>query len=150
MKLDGQKRIAAKVLKCSPDRIRFDTERLEDISKAIRRVDIRGLISQGAISKIPARGTSRGRARHNIGQKQKGKQDGHGSRKGRSTARLPAKGVWINKVRLQRRVLKYLRDNEKITTPVYRELYMKSKGGFFRSKRHLWLYINEHNMMSKK
>ncbi len=150
MKLDVQKRIAGKILKCSPKRIRFDTSRLEDISKAIRRLDIKSLINQGAITKLPAKGVSRGRARHNSAQKQKGRRRGHGSRRGKKTARLPAKEVWMDKIRLQRRILKHLRDNQKIALQTYGELYLKAKGGFFRSKRHLWLYITEHKLQIKK
>ena len=42
--------------------------------------------------------------------------------------------------------MKYLREKEIIEKKVYRDLYLKSKGGFFRSKRHLKLYIDEHGL----
>ena len=49
----------------------------------------------------------------------------------------------MNKIRLQRNFIKSLRDNGSVTSADYHELYMKSKGGFFRSLRHLKLYTSE-------
>ena len=63
MDLSNQKRLAADLCKCSIKRIRFDEDRLEDIKEAITKVDIRGLINDRAIIKLPARGVSRSRAR---------------------------------------------------------------------------------------
>jgi ribosomal protein L19E len=42
-----------------------------------------------------------------------------------------------------------LKEKELITNQTSRELYLKSKGGFFRSKRHLKIYITEKNMVNK-
>ena len=81
--------------------------------------------------------------------KRKGKRTGAGSRKGKKTARLSKKDAWMNKVRLQRKFLKELRDKELITKSDYHSLYQKSKGGFFRSKRHIKLYIDEHRLIKK-
>ena len=41
----------------------------------------------------------------------------------------------MNHVRKQRKFIKELRDKKLITTVVYREMYNKVKGGFFRSKK---------------
>lgn len=144
MKLKLQKKLAANVLKCSPKRVVFDTEKLDEIKKAIRKVDIRGLVGQGIIWKNPAKGVSRARANYLAGQVSKGRRRGHGSRKGKKTARLPAKREWINRIRAQRETLSYLKENKKISNDVYKDMYMKAKGGFFRSRRHLLLYIKEH------
>lgn len=143
MKLDNQKRLAAQILKCSKKRIRFDPDRLSDIKEAITKVDIRGLIKDKAIIKIAVRGSSRGRARKRLAQRRKGKQRGEGSRKGSRGARLPAKREWINKVRTQRDLLKKLREKKVIDDKLYREFYLKLKGGFFRSRRHIKLYLEE-------
>ena len=147
MKLKLQKRLASVVLKCSPKRIVFDTSSLEEIKKSIRKADIRNLVSEGIINKSPAKGVSRGRARYHQVQVSKGRRRGHGSRKGKKSARLNSKGIWINKIRAQRAVLRYLQEKDQISTSIFRELYLKSKGGFFRSKRHLLLYIKEHNLV---
>lgn len=143
MKLNNQKRLAAQILKCSKKRIRFDTDRLSDIKEAITNVDIKGLIKDKAIRKVAVRGSSRGRARKRLEQRRKGKQRGAGSKKGSRGARLPAKREWINKVRSQRDLLKKLKEKKVIDDKTYREFYLKSKGGFFRSRRHIKLYLEE-------
>lgn len=143
MKLDNQKRLAAQILKCSEKRIRFDPDRLSDIKEAITKVDIRGLIKDKAIRKMPAIGVSRGRARKRLVQRRKGKQRGAGSRKGSRSARLPSKREWINKIRAQRELLNKLKEKKIIDDKLYREFYLKSKGGFFRSRRHIKLYLEE-------
>ena len=146
MKLDTQKRIAADVLKCSTKRVRFDPEALESISEAITKEDIRVLIKDGAIQKQPVKGQSRVRANKRLVQKRKGRRSGPGSHKGKKTARLPSKKDWMNRVRAQRNLLKDLRESGEISRKDYRDLYAKSKGGFFRSRRHINLFIDEHNM----
>lgn len=133
-------------MKCGEHRIRFDQDRLEDIKEAITKTDVRALISSGAISRKRLLNTSRYWARRRKEQKSYGKQKGFGSRKGKKTARLDPKAAWINKVRLQRAFIKSLRDSSRLALQDYHELYMKSKGGFFRSLRHLKLYTNERGM----
>ena len=39
-----------------------------------------------------------------------------------------------------------LKTGSKISDEVYKDLYRKSKGGFFRSKRHIKLYLTEHKL----
>ena len=144
---DVQRRLASKILKCGEHRIRFDPERLDDIKEAITKTDVRSLINQGAITRRRALNTSRFWTRKRKEQKSHSKQKGHGSRKGKKTARLPPKRVWINKIRLQRRYIKSLRDAKMISTTDYHELYMKSKGGFFRSIHHLKIYTQERGLL---
>lgn len=146
MKLDNQKKIAAQILKCSRKRIWLDPDRLSDIKEAITKVDIRSLIKEGAIIKKPKKGISRMRARKILVQKRKGRKKGYGSKKGKRTARLCRKESWINKIRAQRILLNELRDKKKISNKAYQELYIKAKGGFFRSRRHIMLYIKEHGL----
>lgn len=145
--LGVQRRLAAQILKCGKNRIRFEPDRLEDIKEAITKTDIRILINEGVISKKRLLNTSRFWARETKKQKSKSRQKGFGSRKGRKTARLNPKRSWINRIRLQRNFIKSLRDRNVITSGTYHELYMKSKGGFFRSLRHLKLYTNEKGLI---
>ena len=145
--LTTQKRLSAQILKCSPKRVKFDVNSLEDIKEAITKADIRGLINDKAIIKIQAEGVSRGRARKRDSQRRKGRQKGPGSRKGSRTARYPRKRAWIDRVRLQRKFLKLLRDKKVVDKKTYHDLYLKSKGGFFRSKRHIKLYMKEHGLI---
>lgn len=150
MKLDAQKKLAADVLKCSPKRVWFDPERLADIKESITKVDIKGLVKDKAIAKKPVKAVSRGRARVRQQQRRAGRRKGHGSRKGSANARASEKSVWINKIRAQRELLKKIKEKGLITGPVYRRLYEKSKGGFFRSKKHLKLYIEERHLAKEK
>ena len=147
--LDVQRRLAAQILKCGENRIRFDPDSLEDIKEAITKTDIRSLISNGLISRRRMHNTSRFWARKRKKQKSYSKQKGFGSRKGKKTARLNPKRTWMNKIRLQRDFIKSLRGKNMITSVAYHELYMKSKGGFFRSLRHLKLYTTEKGLIKK-
>ena len=145
--LDVQRRLAAQILKCGKNRIRFDAARLEEIKEAITKTDIRVLVKQGAVLKQRLHNTSRFWARRRKEQKRHGKQKGFGSRKGKKTARTEPKRTWINKIRLQRDFIKSLRDEGALLSSDFHELYMKSKGGFFRSLRHLKLYTKERGLI---
>lgn len=147
MNLAHQKRIAAEMLKCSEKRVWFDAEQLEDISRAITKSDIRGLIAIGAIKEKPIKGISKFRVRHNAAQRRKGRRSGHGSRKGAKGARSPRKRAWITQIRTLRKLLRHLREKELLTSATYQDLYLKSKGGFFRSKAHIKLYMKEHGLL---
>jgi large subunit ribosomal protein L19e len=145
-----QKRLAAKLLKCSPKRIVFDTSKATEIKESITKFDIRGLIKKKIITKKQIKGTSKVRARKTQIQKRKGRRKGLGSRKGKASARAKPKRVWINTVRAQRKFLKNLKSKGFITPADFRKLYAKSKGGFFRSVSHLKLFINEQGLIKKK
>jgi len=150
MKLATQKRLAASLLKCGLDRVRFRPEHLHDIKEAITKSDLRLLITDGIIFKEPMTGVSRVRARKIGAQKRKGLRRGHGSRKGTPNASTPDKEKWMNKVRSQRVFLKELRDKKHVSGATYRSLYRKSKGGFFRSRRHIKLYLDDQRLWQKK
>lgn len=149
MNLRNQKKLASKVMKGSPKRVRFDETRLADIKEAITKYDIKALMEDGAITEITKRGVSRGRARQRQSQRNKGRQRGQGLRKGKKTARLPRKLDWMNRIRLQREFLKELKEKELITNNTFRDLYLKAKGGFFRSKRHVKIYITENKLVTR-
>lgn len=149
MKLKLQKRLAAQILKCSTKRVWFDPNRLQDIKGAITKVDINSLIKDKAIKRKPVKGISRVRARKIKEQKRKGRQRGFGSRKGKKTATLSRKSSWIKRIRALRKLLIELKNKKEISRNVYQNLYLKAKGGFFRSRRHILLYIKEHNLGKK-
>lgn len=146
MKLAVQKRLASQILKCSPKRVKFNSERLADIKEAITKTDIRGLLGDKTVSAIPARGVSRSRANKKAAQKHKGLQRGPGKRKGKKTAINPPKKAWMTKIRLQRSFLRELKDKGYLEQEVYKNLYAKAKGGFFRSKRHIKIYLDDHKL----
>ncbi|MDP7141280.1 MAG: 50S ribosomal protein L19e [Candidatus Woesearchaeota archaeon] len=145
-----QKRLAAQILKCSPKRIKLDSLRMEDIKKAITKVDVRSLIKEKAIKRKAVTSISKSRIRKNKEQKRKGRQRGYGSRKGTKNLRMGKKRRWINLVRAQRELIKELKLRNRISTKSYRMLYLKIKSGFFRNKRHVKLYIGEQNLLEKK
>jgi|SRR3989344_3761298 len=149
MRLTIQKDLAAKVLKCGSGRVWINPERLADVKEAVTAEDIKSLIKAGLISKKQKIGISRVRARKRLVQKRKGRRAGQGSRKGKATARLPRKTKWIHKIRSQRNLLKELKYQGKITPSTFRLLFQKAKGGFFRSQRHIKLYIGERDLLLK-
>jgi large subunit ribosomal protein L19e len=150
MDLRLQKRLAGQVLKTSPKNVKINPASIADVKEAITKTDIRGLISRGEIVSKPIRSTSRGRIRYAKAQKRKGRRRGHGSRKGKFGARTDRKTDWMRKIRLQREFLKELKTKSIIPNDVFYNLYAKAKGGFFRSKRHIKLYMEEHNLANKK
>lgn len=137
MDLKNQKRMAAEILGCGVNRVWIDPNKIEDVADAITRADIRTAIDSGAIKALPVRGNSRGRIRHNLAQRRKGRQRGPGSRKGKAGARSPKKREWIQTIRPIRAELRDLRDTGKISKQTYRLFYRKAKGGQFKSRNHL-------------
>lgn len=142
-----QKRLASRVMKCGPGRVRFDPSKLAEIKEAITKFDIKRLINKGTIYKIQSQGISRARAKKSDIQKRKGRQSGHGSRKGKSTARHNPKTQWIANIRSQRELIKKLRDNKIVDKEGFRILYRRAKGGFFRSTNHIKIHIKEQEMV---
>jgi len=138
-----QKRLASDLLKVGKSRIVFNSDKIKEIKEAITREDIKGLIVKGYISVKKKKGVSRARAKKLHEQRKKGRRKGQGSRKGTKTARTPKKRAWINRIRPQRAFLKLLKEKDKITHKQFRKLYKLAKGGFFRSRRHLKLYLSK-------
>ncbi len=149
MDLRLQRRLAAAVLKCGQNRVWFDPTALEDIATAATKEDIRELIERGVIKRKPVKGVCRARINKKRMQKRKGRRRGHGSRKGKKTARMPRKRLWIIRIRAIRRRLRYLRDTGAIDRRTYRMLYRKAKGGEFRSVAHLNAYIEQMGLLKR-
>lgn len=144
-----QKRLAADILNVGEGRVWMDPDRITEISTAITRRDVKELIDDGVIESKPQNSTSRARARKRQDQRAKGRQKGPGTRKGSKGGRKPEKREWISKVRPLRRELRNLRDEGKIDSAVYRELYRKVKGGAFRSKSHLKTYLEKEGLVEE-
>ena len=142
MNLQTQKRIAAELLNVGKSKVKFDETRVNDIKEAITKSDIRSLIKEGVITKKAVNFQSRARARLIKKQKSKGNSKGPGS--------VKRKTLWVRKIRVLRGFLRELRAKGMLETKDYRNLSLRSKGGYFRSKRHLKLYINEKNIVKEK
>jgi large subunit ribosomal protein L19e len=145
MDLKVQKRLSAQIYGCSPDRVVFDNDRLDDIKQAITKRDLKLLMGDGAITKKPGNFTSKVHARKIAKQKSKGRRSGEGTKKGKSGVRFKPKQTWMRQIRVQREFVRLLLDKNIITRLAYRNLYLKCKGGYFRSRRHIKLFLQEHD-----
>lgn len=147
MKLDTKKRLAADILGIGVNRVWIDPTRSVDVSSAITRDDIRGLIKQGVIKAKPKSGISRGRLRARAIKRKAGRRSGPGTRKGAIGARAPRKGSWIRTVRPLRLRLKELKKEGVVSSKDYRKLYLMVKGGAFRSRSHLEAHLKERGIL---
>lgn len=136
--MTSQRRLAAKILKCGENRIWLATD--PRIKKAITRADIRRLIEDGLIKKMPIK---------HLAKKQVKKRKKAGSRKGAKGARQGKKEIWLKVVRPQRKLLRQLKLEKKISSTIYRKTYRMIKGGVFRSKHHMLEYLKEKEGVSK-
>jgi len=147
MNVSYQKRLAAEVAGVGVSRIWIDPEKLSVVQSAVTREDIKKLMRDGVIRVKPVKGVSRVRARERAQKRKKGLRKGPGSRKG-SLARVYRR-VRLNNVRAQRKFIKMLRAKKLISRRVYRELYLKIKGGAFSSTRHIRTYLEEHDLIKR-
>ncbi len=148
--LKTQRSIAADILGIGVNRVYIDPDAADEVQMALTRRDIRALIHSGAIKARKIKGISRGRARELHIKRIKGQRRGHGSRKGRKAARTDLRREWINRIRKQRAYLKVLRDKNFIDKATYRLLYLRAKGGMFRSANYLRMYIQDNRMSKRK
>lgn len=147
--LRSQRTIAAKVLKCGTGRVWIDPAGMERASSAITRQDVRSMINSGIIMKKRIIGTSRKRVRDQIIKKRKGRRRGPGSIKGALNAQVPRKRTWIRTIRPLRRYLFGLKVQGVLDTRMYRLLYRRCGGGFFRNKSHLGIYLEKEGIQIK-
>lgn len=148
MNLRSQKQLAARILKCGIGRVRVKSEK--EVQEAITREDIRNLIKKGLIWKVQKKGQKRDMLRKRLSQKGRGRGRGFGSRKGKAGARKPGKREWIKAIRSVRKSLKGLKESGMIGGRAYRKLYLMAKGGTFKSRRHLLIYLKEHELLKAK
>lgn len=152
MNLGKQKELASRALGVSKKRIKFNVEGPESVKslkEIISREDVRALLEDKVITKLNKKGNSRTSANHIQVQKNKGRRAGHGSRKGTANARFGEKQKWMIKIRALRASLQKLKAEGKLETKVFRELYKKAKGNFFRNKKHMNLYISQHKLLKE-
>lgn len=136
-----QKKLAAKILKVGKSRIWLDPEKKKEIEEAITRADIKKLIQKGYIKVLPEKIKKR--------EREKGKK-GIGSRKGKKYSKIPKKERWISTVRALRKFLKELREKNMITQETFKKTYKLVKGGMFRSRSHLKVYLEQRGLVKKR
>lgn len=137
-----QKELAAKILKVGVSRVWLDPTKMKDIEKGVTAIDIRKMIKKNMIKALPAK-------LHRPKEKQK-RRKGRGSRKGAMYAIIPRKTRWISTVRPLRRYLKELKTSNQIENSTYRKMRMLVKGGMFRNKSHLRVYLDQHELLKKE
>ena len=150
MKLDLQKILASKVTGAGKSRIKIDFEHRDKIKEAITKADIRDLLDEGVISVTPSKSNSRGRAKARLAARKKGRRRGQGKRSGTNNARNNSKSDWINRIRLQRKLLKSFKDRGLLESSDWKMLYLKAKGGFFKHKRQLLQYMDQNKLLKKE
>ncbi|HKR73362.1 MAG TPA: 50S ribosomal protein L19e [Candidatus Nitrosocosmicus sp.] len=131
-----KRELASRILGVGVNRIRFEPDKLDDVADSITRENIRALINSGSIWTATVRGTSRGRTRSKLESRKK-HGTGPGSKKGKKTARVGKKEVYVIKVRSMRRHLKILKERKDITNEQFWALYKKVNGAQVRSLSHL-------------
>lgn len=149
MNLGKQKQLAARALGVSTKRVKFNltAETKKDLKELISREGVKDLVADKAITVKAKKGNSRTAANKIATQKAKGLRSGHGNRKGTANARFKSKDKWIIKIRALRAQLLSLKKADRLTVAGYRELYRKAKGNFFRNKKHMALYIEQHDFL---
>jgi large subunit ribosomal protein L19e len=152
MAKDTIKRLAASILKVGQSRVWFDPSASKRISEALTRDDVRKLIEEGLIKKLPKKGVLKFHLKKKKSQKKKGRRRGPGSKKGTKKNRMDQKKLWIAKVRAQRKLLIGLKKAGKLLfTPslTFKKIYRKIKAGHFKSKRSLLLFFKENNLLKE-
>jgi large subunit ribosomal protein L19e len=137
-----QRRLASRVLGVGKSRIWMDPSKIEDIKKAITAADIRRLVKKGIIKVLPEK--------IKVREKVEKKRKGVGRRKGKKYSIVRRKERWINTVRPLRRMLKELKETNQIDNRTYRYVRKLIKGGMFKSRSHLRIYLEQHGLIKKK
>jgi len=137
-----QKKMAAQILKVGKNRVWQDPKHNKDIDAAITKADVRKMILKGWVKSLPEK-IHKPKERKTRGR-------GHGSRKGARYSIVNRKTRWISRVRPMRAMLQEMRAKQEIDNPTFKKLYSLIKGGMFRSRSHLRLYIEQNNLRVKK
>eukprot|EP00008_Paramoeba_atlantica_P003047 CAMPEP_0201487892 /NCGR_PEP_ID=MMETSP0151_2-20130828/16187_1 /ASSEMBLY_ACC=CAM_ASM_000257 /TAXON_ID=200890 /ORGANISM="Paramoeba atlantica, Strain 621/1 / CCAP 1560/9" /LENGTH=225 /DNA_ID=CAMNT_0047873061 /DNA_START=51 /DNA_END=728 /DNA_ORIENTATION=+ len=137
-----QARLAADILGCGRRRVWLDPNEASNIASANSRATVRRLIKDFFIIRKPKEIRSRARWARRKAAKRLGRHMGIGLRHGTKEARTPSKKLWIQRVRVLRRLLAKYREMRKIDKYLYRKLYISIKGNVFRNKRNLMEHIH--------
>lgn len=138
------KRAASHILGRGLNSIRIKLEATDDAAKALTKDDIRNLIKKGSIYAL--------KEKHNISQAGKdlrkaragGRKRGTGRRRGTRKARVGR--TWEKKVRSQRRLLKELKNMDKVDTKTFNTFYRLVKGNAYTTKAQMLLHLKEEGL----
>ncbi|MBI5228763.1 50S ribosomal protein L19e [Candidatus Micrarchaeota archaeon] len=141
MALSTVKRLAADIMKVGINKVRIDPGNTNRAEEALTRNDVRDLINDGVVFKLP-----KGGRRH----KESHRGRGQGSRKGTRAARTPPKEKWMAQVRSQRSYLAQLVSDGVLSKEHKRMVYMKIKSGIFKSKKTMHAYLKDNALLKEK
>lgn len=150
MSLKSQRRLAAEIMKVGETRVWIDPERIDYVEAAITREEIRKLIHEKVVKRLPATGVSRSRARLLAQKRKKGLRRGPGGKSGPARSKVSKKEVWMNRIRPIRRRLRDLKETRAISESTYRKLYDMSESGVFESKADLERYIKAKDLWRRR
>lgn len=139
MIVENQRRISAELLNVGKNKVWFDKNRLEDIKKAITRLDVKELIKEGAI-KVRIKRKSEKKKEEKIK-----KRRGIGNRKIRVSNR---KQKYVFKIRKLRKYIQDLFEKNTIDKAERAKLRIMARSGELRNLRHLQDYLT--SVMNKK
>ncbi|MCD6445621.1 50S ribosomal protein L19e [Candidatus Bathyarchaeota archaeon] len=148
--LRNQRRLAAEILKVGQNRVWIDPDRIDDVEAAITREEIKKLIHEGAIKRLPEKGVSRARARVLHEKRKKGRRRGPGRRSGGANAKISRKERWMSKIRALRKRLRELKEKKIITQSTYREAYVMASSGKFKSVADMEQHLKEQKLWRKR
>jgi len=137
MAINTVRRLAADIMHVGENKIRIKPGDIKDVEGALTRADVKGLIAKGSILKLKPQGRA--------STAKKGRR-GHGHRKGTV---LDPKGVWMEKIRAQRRFLGLLLESGALPKAQKKIIYRKLKSGIFRNKKAMFLFLKEGGMVAK-
>ena len=145
--LKTKRQLVSRILGVGANRVRFDSDHLDDVADAITRDNIRSLLTAKIIEIKSIKGTSRGRAHFKKHQRRR-RGTKQGSKKGRKGARIGKKEVYVKKIRAMRHQIKVSKSRKEITNKDYWNLYKQVGGNQVRNLAHLRSLIEE--IRSKK
>ena len=149
MSLKTVKRLAAEMLKSGISRIRLNKTRLDDLSKALTREDVRGFIKSKDVYALPEGEVLSLHGAKRSEKRRKGQRRGAGKRRGTKKVRTSERASWRTQIRSQRAYLKELMKAQVIDRKSYRKLYLLSKGNMFKGKKAIVAYAEAHSMKKK-
>ncbi len=135
MSVHTVKRLAADIMKIGMNRVRIKPDSMAKIKEALTREDVKALIKDGIVYKVPPKG--------NASLNKRTKKKRAGKRKGTKYSRKGRKSAWMERIRSLRAYLANLVKEGKMEKGRKREVYSKIKGGHFKGKRPLYAYLKE-------
>jgi len=135
MKEERAKQIASQILNSGVSRIKILPNAIEDVKKALTRNDIKKLIEEKKIIAVAKK------------QKMKKERKKKSVKKGSAKARKSVR--WEDIVRAQRRLLKKLKEEKKITNQTFKKVYKLIKSGNFSSKSSLLTFLKDQKLLEE-